>query len=189
MEAKRNGVLTGNDGLEYVGAQSCAPLCGGAAPVVADYQGDFLVTHRPHESQDIADPVEHGVGHETVVVGHGPWSTEAIAAYIRRNDVKSSAGERQHLVAPDVGQLRKPMQQDEAGPPGGLKAGFERMQNDLVVGIDATRANSGWKRGLAVLDAAVPVRWSRLARAGSPQAQACEKKQTACQDPSPCRSA
>ena len=89
--------------------------CHRRAEVVADDACDGAMTKRRDQSQRVADQVEHAEGIEIAIEISIPSRGASIAALVRRDDVKSGARQRQHHLAPAVGELRESVEQQNAG--------------------------------------------------------------------------
>jgi len=71
-----------------------------------------------------------------------PARGAAIAALIGCDHVKARLGQRQHHLAPAVGQLRKTVQQQHARAPRCIEAGFEHVHGQAVAVVDLARADA-----------------------------------------------
>ena len=67
-----------------------------------------------------------------------------MAALIRRHDMIAQRRQGQHHVPPGIGEFRKAMQQQKAGPPRRFMPGFQQMDAQPIdafqkAGADAVR--------------------------------------------------
>ena len=112
-----------------------------------DHRRRLAVAERGDEAERVAHRVERVERAEVVVVIGAPAGGAAIAAQIGGDDVKAGSGERPHHLAPGIGELREPVQQQDAGPAGGLVPGFEDVDAQPVDPLDKTRADAGRQHG------------------------------------------
>jgi hypothetical protein len=110
---------------------------------MSDHGIDAAISERRHETERVAHQVEQAERVEVVVVNRVPARGAAIAALVRRDDVKACIRKSRHHLAPGEGELGKAVQQQHARPPTSLKAGFEHMHAQAVDAIHVTRADRG----------------------------------------------
>ena len=122
-----------------------APRGDRCAVIVADDIG-AAIAEREDKSERVAHQIGQAERGEVAVVIRIPAGGAAIAALVRRDDMIAGLAERQHHLAPAIGQLRKAVQQQEAWPAPGLEAGFEQMNRQAVDIVDATRADAARQR-------------------------------------------
>jgi hypothetical protein len=107
-----------------------------AAPIVPDDASDLVVTERTGESEHIAHAIEHRIGEQIVVERYGCGRSATVAAQVGGDDVKPHRRERQKLMSPGVGELRKAVQQNEAAPSRSFESGLEQVHSEAVVVVN-----------------------------------------------------
>ncbi len=131
---------------EHVRPQQCAPGRNGRAEIVADHGGDGAVAEGRDEPHGIPDQVEKAERPEVAVILAVPADGAAIAALVGGDDMKALRRQRQHHLAPAVGQLREAVQQQEAGPAFGLEARLQDVHPQAVDVVDEASANARRQR-------------------------------------------
>ena len=116
------------------------------AEIVPDHGRDRAMAEREGERQRIFHDVENAERREVAVVGSVPAGGAAIAALVRCNDVKSGCRQRQHHLAPAIGELRKAVQQQDARPASGFVTGLQHVHREAVDVVDETRADAARQR-------------------------------------------
>ena len=119
---------------------------------MADHAGHAAIPQRRDQSQRITDQVEHAKRGKVGVVAIVPAGGPPVPALVGRDHVIPGFSEREHHLAPAVGEFRKPVQQQEARPATRCVAGFEEMHVEAVdpadaAGADACRERQGGSRG------------------------------------------
>ncbi len=113
---------------------------------MADDRRDMAVAESEDERQRVADQVEEAEGAEIAVVVAVPSGGPPIAALVGRHHMEPRRGERQHHLAPTVGELRKAVEEKEARPPFLREAGFEDVEAQPVDALDEARPYAGRQR-------------------------------------------
>ena len=130
---------------EDVGTHDGAPAGNARTHVVAHHRGQRSVTERQHQRHHVGHAIERPKRHQVIVKGHVRAAGAAIAAQVGREDVIARRGELRHHLAPAVGQLREPVDQQHRRPVAALETGFEHVHADAVDIVDQARANAGWQ--------------------------------------------
>ena len=90
------------------------------------------MAERVDEPHGIAHHVEDAEGIGIGVVGIVPARGAAVAALIGGDHVIARRRQRQHHLAPAVGEFREAMQQQHGGPAWTLVAGFQHVHRQAV---------------------------------------------------------
>ena len=99
---------------------------------MADHAGQRAVAERRGQRQQVADAIERRERRQVVVELHLGAAAAAVAALVGRHHVEAGLGQRQHHLAPAVGQLREAVDQQQPGPVAALVAGLEHVHRDAV---------------------------------------------------------
>ena len=83
---------------------------------------------------------------QVVVEVHVGAAAAAVAALVGRHHVEAGLGQRQHHLAPAVGELREAVDQQQPGPAAALVAGLEHVHRDAVHAGDDPRADARGQR-------------------------------------------
>ncbi len=138
------------DRAEKVGPQQRAPGGDRRAEIMADHAGDRAMAERRHQPEHVAHQVGQTERREVAVIGGVPAGGPAVAALVGRDHVIAGRRERQHDLAPAVGELGKAVEQQQAWPARGLEPGLQHMHRQPVDVVDDARADAGWQRDVAV---------------------------------------
>ena len=111
--------------------------------VMAHHRRHRAVAQRGNQAERVSHQVEHAKHAEIAVVAGVAAGGAAVAALIGRHHMKTSGGDRQHHLAPTVGEFRKAVQQQHARAPRGLEAGLEHAHGEAVVIVDKADADAG----------------------------------------------
>ena len=103
--------------------------------------GDGAIAERRDQAERVAHQVEHAERAEVAVVVAVPAGGAAVAALVRRDHVIAGRRQRQHHLAPAVGELREAVQQQQAGP-ARLEAGLQHVHREAVDVVDEARADA-----------------------------------------------
>ena len=125
---------------EHVRPDQRAPGRHRRAEVVADDGGNGTVAERRDEPQRVPHQVEDTKGAQIAIVVAVPAGGAAIAALVGGHHVKPLRRQRQHHLAPAVGELREAVQKQEAGPALGLEPGLQHVHPEAVAVVDEARA-------------------------------------------------
>jgi len=106
---------------------------------MADDRGGRGMAERRDQPQHVARQVEHAERGEVAVVIGVPAGRAAIAALVRRDDVKPGSGQWRDDLAPGIGQFREAVQQQDERPARCLEPGFEDVQAQAVDPVDKPR--------------------------------------------------
>ena len=109
-----------------------------------------LVAERIDEPGGVAHHVEDAERIAVGVVGAVPAGGAAVAALVGRDHVIAGGRERQHHLAPAIGELGKAVQQQQARPARRLEARLQHMHHQAVVVVDHAGADAGGQRAVAV---------------------------------------
>ena len=82
---------------------------------MAHYRSDRAVTERKDEPKRVCHQVRHPVRREIAVILRIPTCCPPVPALIGCNNVKPSLDQRQHHLSPAICELRKAVQQQDAG--------------------------------------------------------------------------
>jgi hypothetical protein len=123
--------------------QSLWPEINIETEIVTDYGRRPPVAQRERERHRIASQIQHRVGAQILVVGRAPACGATVAALIRRDDVVTELSERNHDLAPAVGEFGKSVQKEQQGLARLLQAGLEDMHAKAVDAIDETGVHAG----------------------------------------------
>ena len=135
---------------EDVAADQRRPRRDRRAGVVSGDARHRLVAERIDEPGGVAHHVEDAERIAVGVVGAVPAGGAAIAALVGRDHVIAGGRERQHHLAPAIGELGKAVQQQQARPARRLEAGLEHMHRQAVVVVDHAGADARGQRAVAV---------------------------------------
>lgn len=108
---------------------------------MADHRRNPGVTDGVEQPQHVAHQVQHAKATEVAVIIRVPAGGAAIAALVGCDDVVARLGQRRHHLAPAIGQLRKAMQQQKAGPPRCLEARFQNVHAEPVAVLHQSRGD------------------------------------------------
>ena len=89
--------------------------------------GHGAVAERIDEPDGVAHHVENAEGIGIGVIGVVPAGGAPVAALVGGDDVITRRRQRQHHLAPAIGQLREAVQQQHGGPARRLEAGLQHM--------------------------------------------------------------
>ncbi len=144
-----------DDGSKHVGPHQRAPGRDRSAEVVPDNRGHRAMAQRRYESERIAGKVEKPKRSKIAVVVGIPARGAPITSLVGRHDVKPRGCERHHQFSPGIGQLRKTVEQQDAGSVFLLESGLQHVHAQAVdagheAGADAGRQHGvfqGWQLG------------------------------------------
>ncbi len=128
---------------EDVGADHGRPGRNRRAVVVAGQQRNLPVAERVQQSHDVAHQIEQPVGREFGAVVRVPAGRPPVAALVGRDHMVARLRQRRHDAPPAIGQFRKPVQQQGAGPARLLETGFEKMHVEPVAIRRHARTDAG----------------------------------------------
>jgi len=131
---------------EHIGPHQGAPRRHRRAEVMADHPRDAALAQGPDQPERIADQVGEPELVERGVEARLPAGGPAIAALVRCHHVVSGLRQRQHQLAPAVGQFGKAVQQQHARAPGQLEAGLQHMHRQAIAVVDLARADARRQR-------------------------------------------
>ena len=135
--------------LEHVGPRQRTPRGHRRSEVVADHAGQRAVAQRRGQRQQVADAIEGRERRQVVVELHLGAAAAPVAALVGRHHVEAGLGQRQHHLAPAVGQLREAVDQQQPRPVAALVAGLEDVHRDAVDAGDDPRADARGQRTAA----------------------------------------
>ena len=135
-------------------------------------RGQRAVAKRGDEPQGVAHQIEKAKGTQVAVVVAIPPSGSTIAPLIGGDHVKPGGGQRQHHLAPAIGQLWEPVQQQDARTISGLVSGLRQMDAQAVVVVDEAGPDARPQCSRPVRDVhrAIPFDADPGARASNPYA-------------------
>ena len=107
---------------------------------------DRWVAKGGYQTQGIPGQIDHAERGQITSIFAVPSRSAAIAALIWCDHVIAGRRQRQKDLPPAIGQFRKAVQQQHAGPTRVCKAGFQHMHGEAVhagdkTGTDAVRQN------------------------------------------------
>ena len=107
---------------------------------MADDAGHLGSTQRRHQAQRVAHIIQRAEFGEIGIKARGPAGGAAIAALVGRDDVVARSRQRQHDLAPGIGDLREAMQQQQQRPAG--LAGLEQVHHQAPTIVEETGADA-----------------------------------------------
>src|SRR5207244_10685813 len=85
-----------------------------------------------------------------VIESHVRTAAASVTAKVRCDDVKARARERRNHPSPAVSEFRKPVNEQDARPPGAFESRLQYVVGDAVDIVDEARTNTAGKRRPAV---------------------------------------
>ena len=128
-------------GAEHIRPRHGAPRRDGRPEIMPNDGGHPAIAERRHEAQRVPHHVEAPERVEIGVVAGVPARRPPIAALVRRHDVIPRRGERDHHMAPAVGELGKAMQEQHQRPSAPRVARFQQMHPQAVDVRHEARSN------------------------------------------------
>jgi hypothetical protein len=135
------------DRAEHIGPHHGAPRRNRGAEIMPHHRGDRAITQGSDQPQRVSDGVEQAKGGEVSIVVGIPPSGAAIAALVGRDNMEPRRGERQHHLAPRIGDLREAVQQQNERPVRSREAGLKHMHPQAIDLCDEAGADAGRKSG------------------------------------------
>ena len=127
-----NGRAHDRDRAEDVGPDEGGPGRDRRTRIVSHHHRDRAVAERVDEPDGISHHVEHAKRIGIGVVGIVPAGRAAVAALIGRDHVIPRRCQRQHHLAPAVGELREAVQEQHCRPARRLVARFQHVHGQAV---------------------------------------------------------
>lgn len=121
-----------NDRAEDIRSDERAPCRGGRASIVADHTGNLFASEGGSQSQGIGDDVQEAEGMRAPVVGWVPTGRPTVTPLVSGDDVKSGLRQRQHDLAPTVGEFREAVQKHHERPVGRLEPGLQHVNGQAI---------------------------------------------------------
>ena len=112
---------------------------------MANHGGDFMEPQRVQQGERVLHQVERARGGKVAVVTRVPTGGAAITALVGRNHVVTGVSQRQHHLAPAVGQLGETMQQQQAAFGGLFRTRFEHSHVHAVDALYGAGTNALWE--------------------------------------------
>jgi hypothetical protein len=139
------------EGAEHVGPHERAPSCDRGSKIVSGDQRYIAITEGRDETQSIPNRIQKPEGSEIAVIVSVPAGGAPVASEVRGHDMKAGRRKWRHDLSPGVGELRKPVQQQDQGTPLGLKAGLQHVYPQTIdirheAGADTRRNRSTFQR-------------------------------------------
>ena len=102
------------------------------------------------EAHDVPDQVQDAERVDVAVVGTVPTRGAAIAPLIGGDDVIARRRDRQHHLAPAVGELREAVQQQNTRAVLSFESRLQHVHGEAVDAVDEAGMYAGWQSALAV---------------------------------------
>jgi hypothetical protein len=138
-----------HDGAEDVGPRERAPRRDRRPEVVPDDAGHLAVAQHADERQHVAHAVQRRERREVVVEADVGAAAPAVAALVGSDDMEARIRERQHDLAPAVGELGKSVHEQDGRAARAIEAGLEHVHVHAVDARVDARANAGRQGAVA----------------------------------------